>query len=77
MMHILNEVFADFGVKLSESKTKTMTWNTDETIKESYSLIEINGKLIENVREFRYLGHLMTDDPKNPKYIQYQIGSAC
>ena len=76
MMIILNEVFRDFGVRLSESKTKTMTWNTTEEIKTTNSLIQIDDKPIENVREFWYLGHLTTDEIKNQKFLQTQIGSA-
>ena len=76
VMTILNEVFCDFSIKLSESKTKTMTWNTTEDIKTSESLIHIDNKPIENVREFWYLGHLTTDEIKNQKFLQTQIGSA-
>ena len=34
----------------------------------------MNGKDLENVRSFRYLGH--TDDPKHPKYLNQQVGAA-
>ena len=74
--HILCEVFKDFGVVLAESKTKTMSWGTSEEIRKMTFLIEANGQKLENVREFRYLGHLMSDDPKNTKYLTHQITSA-
>ena len=76
MLEIVNEVFVDFGIRMSETKTKTMTWHTSDLIKTTDSLVKINNIDIENVSEFRYLGHLLTDDPKNLKFLQQQINSA-
>ena len=35
-----------------------------------------NGKDLDNVCSFRYLGHWLTDDPKHPKYLNQQVGAA-
>ena len=76
VIEIINDTFLDFGMKLSESKTKTMSWNTNSEVKSSKSLIRINDKNIENVNDFRYLGHWITDCEVNEKYLQQQINSA-
>ena len=76
IMRILNETFTEFGLTLSESKTKTMTWHTSEETRNSKSLLKINEIDIENVHLFKYLGHHLSDDPKEAKYLQQQIGSA-
>ena len=76
VMKILVETFTEFGLTMSESKTKTMSFNTDEDTKNAATLLKINGFELENVHVFRYLGHHLSDDPKNPKYLQQQIGGA-
>ena len=59
MMQIITKHFTEFGlrVKVRESKTVTMTWRTKPDIQEATTLISLNGKDLENVRSFRYLGH--------------------
>ena len=76
VMKILVETFIEFGLTMSESKTKTMSFNTDEDTKNSKTILKINGFELENVHLFRYLGHVLSDDPKEPKYLKQQIGSA-
>ena len=39
------------------------------------SIISVNGKTLKNVREFRYLGHKLTNESK-PKFLTAQIGLA-
>ena len=58
---VIAEKFKNFGVKLAESKTVTMTWNTTEDIMEEKTLISVNGTDLQNIREFRYLGHTLTN----------------
>ena len=38
-------------------------------------MITVNGVQLKNVREFRYLGHTLTNEAK-PKYLTSQIGLA-
>ena len=42
---------------------------------ESDTIISVNGKTLKNVREFKYLGHTLTNELK-PKYLSTQIGLA-
>ena len=75
MMRIIAEKFENIGMKLAESKTVTMTWNTTEEIMTEESLISINGTELKNLREFRYLGHTLLNHTK-PKFLTAQIGLA-
>ena len=72
MMDVIAGKFANFGLKLAENKTETMTWNTSSEIMEEEFLIKVNDKNLKNVREFRYLGHKLTDESK-PKFLTAQI----
>ena len=76
MMRIICKHFNDFGLRVAESKTVTMTWRTTPDIQKSESLISVNDTDLGNVRSFRYLGHWLTDDPKMPKYLNHQLGAA-
>ena len=76
MMQIITKHFTEFGLRVAESKTVTMTWRTTPDIQEATTLISLNGKDLENVRSFRYLGHWLTDDLKHPKYLNQQVGAA-
>ena len=74
-MIFIAKKFENFGLKLAENKTETMTWNTTTEIMEKESIITVNGKELKNVREFRYLGHKLTNELK-PKFLTSQIGLA-
>ena len=76
MIQIITKHFTEFGLRVAESKTVTMTWRTKPDIQEATTLISLNGKDLENVRSFRYLGHWLTDDPKHPKHLNQQVGAA-
>ena len=76
MMKIITKHFTEFGLRVAESKTVTMTWRTTPDIQEATTLISLNGKDLENVHPFRYLGHWLTDDPKQPKYLNQQVTAA-
>ena len=76
MMQIITKHFTEFGLRVAESKTVTMTWRTTPDIQEATTLISLNGKDLENVRPFRYLGHWLTNDPKQPKYLNQQVTAA-
>ena len=76
MMQIITKHFTEFGLRVAESKTVTMTWRTTPDIQEATTLISLNGKDLENVRSFRYLGnrqnsihtYLPPTKPCNQKY---------
>ena len=72
-MQIITKHFTEFGLRVAESKTVTMTWRTTPDIQEATTLIRLNSKDLKNVRSFHYLGHWLTDDPK---YLNQQVGVA-
>ena len=76
VMKIMVETFKEFGLTMSESKTQTMTWNTAEEVKSSKTLIKVDGFELENVRTFRYLGCVLSDNQKDDQFIKHQITSA-
>ena len=52
-----------------------MTFNASEDTASSYSLIMIDDKPIENVRQFRYLGHTISNTDEKVQ-LKAQIGAA-
>ena len=76
MMNVIRDTFSAYGLTLAAEKTVSMTWNTPEETQTKKSLITVGGEKLDNVREFRYLGHWLTDNPKKPQYISQQISSA-
>lgn len=76
MMEIIRQVFSRFGLTMADDKTVTMQWNVTAECREKSSLISLGGVPLENVRSFRYLGHVLTDDPSAPAHITQQISSA-
>ena len=76
MMANILDTFTAFGLTLADDKTVTMTWNTPIETQEQQSLIKLGTTDLENVNQFKYLRHWMTDDPKKPQYISQQISQA-
>ena len=76
MMQIITKHFTEFGLRVAESKTVTMTWRTTPDIQEATTLISLHGKDLENVRSLCYLRHWLTDDPKHPKHLNQKVGAA-
>ena len=76
IMQILVQTFTEFGLKMSGPKTKTMSFHTTEDTKNTKTLMTIDQCDLENVHLFKYLGHHLSDNPSDPKYLQQQIGSA-
>ena len=75
----LNDKFAKFGLAINVSKTKTMVFNHDDS-KESYPevICKLNGKDIENVRSFIYLGSSLNyeESKTGTSEIELRIDSA-
>ena len=44
MMQIITKHFTEFGLRVAESKTVTMTWRTTPDIQEGTTLISLNSK---------------------------------
>lgn len=76
VIEIYDKTFSRFGLTMSYKKTETMAFNVDEEIKEQDSLITINGIELKNVRQFRYLGHLITNNNNTSEFLYSRISSA-
>ena len=75
IMNIYFTVFKRFGLTIAGDKTKTMVFNAEEEVAATPSIISINGEAIENVRTFRYLGHILSNVGKL-EFVHAQIASA-
>ena len=61
LLTIINDTCLRFGLTISFKKTKTQVFN-DNNLATEKSLFCIGNNVIENVREFVYLGHSMTTE---------------
>ena len=77
ILDIFYKTFTRFGLKISDSKTETMAFNVPEEIKAKPSLISLGGVALKNVRVFKYLGHMITNNDDDPShYLSFRISSA-
>ena len=77
IVNIYDKTFTRFGLKISAGKTETMAFNVPDDIKARPSLISIGAIPIKNVRKFKYLGHMATNDDEDPShYLSFRITSA-
>jgi len=74
-MNFYNEAFKRFGLTIANDKTKTITFNANEDVASTKSLIKIDNRPIENVRKFRYLGHNISNID-DTEHLDTQIGAA-
>ncbi len=70
MMNILTEVSLEYGMKINTKKTKVMRISRTEREKVK---IQIDGKEIEQVTEFCYLGSVITSDARCQKEVRRRI----
>jgi len=52
-VYLLNQMNKDYNLKISTDKTKTMAFKGKHLVR---SEIEIDGSILENVKQFNYLG---------------------
>ena len=77
ILNIYDNTFTRFGLKISYGKTQTMAFNVPEEIKSKPSLFSIGEVPIDNVRSFKYLGYVITNNDDDPShYLSYRISSA-
>ena len=77
ILNIYDKTFTRFGLKIAASKTETMAFNVPEEIKAKPSLISIGGVALKNVRMFKYLGNVITNNEHDPShYLSFRISSA-
>ena len=77
ILEIYNNTFKRFGLTIATDKTKTLPFNVPENVMVMESLVHLNNEPLENVRSFKYLGHMLTNENvKIPMFITGQISSA-
>ena len=77
IIKIYDETFSRFGLTIATDKTKTISFNVPEEIMNAESLITLRNEPIENVRNFKYLGHLLSNEISNTAaFVNHQIASA-
>ena len=75
ILEIYDKTFSRYGLTIALDKTKTIVFNVDESVMSNKSLISLRGTNIENVRQFKYLGHLLSNE-KTQNFLNHQIASA-
>ena len=77
ILTIYDNTFSRFGLTIATDKTKTISFNVPEEVMTSKSLVTLKGEPIENVRQFKYLGHMLSNESLNSSaFINHQISSA-
>ena len=74
IIEIMHRVCMRFGLTISLKKTKTMVFG-DKLLAKKTSLISVDGKQLENVQEFCYLGHSISTKPDS-SFVDRRIASA-
>ena len=74
ILNILNETCKRFGLTISFKKTKTQVFNSDDLAQQN-SLFSIDGEAIENVKEFTYLGQVISTTA-DKCFTEYPIARA-
>ena len=69
LLERLDKAFTAYGMKISAQKTRLMTNNTSGINKE----IKVNGKMLETVTSFKYLGSVITDEGSKPGILSSSI----
>ena len=61
----LEKTSTQYGMEISTEKTKLMTNNTQGIS----TKVKVNGRRLETVTSFRYLGSIITDEGSNRRYL--------
>ena len=66
--------FSRFGLTIACDKTKTMSFNVSKEIMQKETLISLKNEPIGNVRQFKYLGHVLSNQKSNTSaFLTHQI----
>ena len=78
ILRIYDETFSRFGLIIAIEKTQTLSFNVPEEVMNAKSLISLREEPIENVRRFKYLGHVLSNEVSNnaSAFLNHQISSA-
>ena len=71
---LMDSIAKKYGMEISPEKSKIMV--TGECDQKFQTTITVNGKELEQVKQFRYLGALITEDSKSNREIKARIGAA-
>ena len=75
--NIYDATFSRFGLTIACDKTKTMSFNVSKEIMQKETLISLKNEPIGNVRQFKYLGHVLSNEKSNTSaFLTHQISSA-
>ena len=61
ILRIYDETFSRFGLTIATDKTQTLSFNVPEEVMNTKSLISLREEPIENVRRFKYLGDVLSN----------------
>ena len=77
IINIYDITFSRFGLTIASDKTKTISFNAPEEIMNKKSLIILKDQPIENVRKFKYLGHVLSNENTHSSaFLNNQISNA-
>ena len=75
--NIYDATFSRFGLTIACDKTKTMSFNVSKEIMQKETLISLKNEPIGNVRQFKCLGHVLSNEKSNTSaFLTHQISSA-
>ena len=76
ILNIYDSNFSRFGLTIAIDKTQTLAY-VSEDVMSSKSLISVRNQPIVNVRSFKYLGHVLCNDPSmSSSFVIHEISSA-
>ena len=77
ILNIYDNEFRKFGLTISTLKTKTMCFNVPTNMMDSESLVCLGNEAIDNVKQFTYLGHtLSNEETEQSSFLSHPIASA-
>ena len=77
ILNIYDNEFRKFGLTISTLKTKTMCFNVPTNMMDSESLVCLGNEAIDNVKQFTYLGHtLSNEETEQSAFLSHRIASA-
>ena len=74
LVSTIKEESRKYGLEINKKKTQTMIITKDTEVPAVN--IEIEGKILEQVKRFTYLGQLITEDGRSEEEIKRRIGMA-
>ena len=77
ILQVYDNTFSRFGLTIAIDKTKTLAFNVSEDVMNNKAVISLRNEPIENVRLFKYLGHVLCNESsKSSAFLNHHISSA-